>query len=337
MPLFDVGSYAVHSTPRAPKLKRRRSLSVGCAPISTSAPKVALSGSTIFSPRRDTSFRPEQTPKKNASSQTTTRDEPKSLKRKYPQSLIDVCAEFDRQHQELKAMHARNKEEGRYHLCPKMNFESTSSTDNDFNLTDRSCNSTCICQKDKEDTKDVTSSVGSKSTSGTRLSSFLYLSDGDDEEPEAADSKKSCTESPSSAAPPSAVLTASATATCKKPTGSHTPVNTGNRTTSTPSSASSSGSKTSNGPAKKALFHSKHYTQIRPEISPQAALFKHLKDVNTSGCDLDATLVPSGSAIIYDPDAKYPVTLDIEDDNTSPSKSAPMSPGTFYKPKPWKK
>ena len=328
-------STVLHSTPRTPKLQRRRSLSVGSAPIYSSAAKNLLKQSPILPPPVPDSN--ESAKQVAPGEKSKNKDEnngdnaPKSLKRKYPQSLIDVCAEFARQEEELKEMHRRNKELGRYHYCPKLNFESTQSSENELELTDRSCNSTCICQKDKDNTtKDVTSSFDSKlPTDQSNNSTFLHDDTTHLDKSTASSSKAGAPENqPSDSASASNLHTSSASAS-KAPKKQPTKPQSSANNTATTSNLKKSG----------ASFQPKHYTQVRPELSPQEKLFRHLREVNESGGDLDTSLIPDGCAMVYDPAAKYPVNISMGNPEESPTKApraTPMSPDKFYyKPKPW--
>ncbi len=325
-----------HSTPVTPRLTRRRSLSLGSLP--TSAVKGLFPAVSPIKPSQDSNKSPNSNAtqgrsgddnSKGEKSKNKSADIAKSQKRKYSQALIDICAEFDRQDQELKAMHQQNKEDGRYHLCPKLNFESTTSSDNEIALTDRSCNSTCACQKDKTSNTE-TSATNTTAFSTSRFESSSYLD-----------------------------ISTASTAKDSPPT---------DKQQKKDASMSATKEKKAPGVSMSTMPSVQYYTQIRPptvgetgsRTSPEAKLCNHLRDVNQSGADLDATLIPDNCAIVFNPEAKYPVTLELSDDypaspapitpnkttadgeNAAPSpckvkKSGPISPGQFYKVKPWKK
>ncbi len=228
----------------------------------------------------------------------------------------------------MKAKHLENKALGRYHVCPKLNFESTNSSDHEINLTDVSCNSTCICQKSKV-TQDSNASaeVTSNASDSTRVeSSFLH-------------STRTNTDS-----------TARNEEDADKSRVGEKNANNGEKPTNSGEKDADKGACTSS-PANEPRYFTQVRTtgELKKKISPQFKLFKNLADVNNSDGDLDASLVPTGSAIVYDPSAKYPVTLTLDDaDNDEleepPEKAAKnaaessnaISPGSFYtKLKPW--
>ncbi len=89
----------------------------------------------------------------------------------------NILAEIDRQDAERRKEHADNKRNKKFHLCPKLNWESSSS----IALTDSSCNSTCECVKNDKILKDMAakdsaldSSATSPTSTKTPQSSFLH-------------------------------------------------------------------------------------------------------------------------------------------------------------------
>ncbi len=306
-----------HST-STPKLERKRSLSLGSSPTGGDAKK-SLFHHSLSSIRNDSNVervhvdeshagtaqpsRSEKSngaavddkkspnPKGNIQSRSTAdkpkgadkpkvADKPKS--KKYSDLLISVCAEFARQEEEAIADHLANKAAGRYHLCPKLNFESTSSSEREINLTDRSCNSTCVCQKDR-DTFNSTKSSGKTSEPVSTVDESSFLDVDMSENP-----------------------------------------NESGQTTSKDLSNNRGDEKTENGKKFPDKFQPNYFTQARPiadELSPQERLFRNLKEVNESGADIDESLVPDGSALTYDPSAKYPVGVLVDDVDEPPPRN----------------
>ena len=166
-----------------------------------------------------------------------------------------------------------------------MNFESTNSSEHELALTDLSCNSTCMCQKDASTYHITSDEDDSKwNLNRTNSSSFLDLalssSDSD------SDSTKN-------------------NSTKNNSTSGGEPTKRNNSTSALPS-------KPAKAPVK--------------EISPQAKLCQHLRDINKYGGDLDVTMIPDSCAITYNPEAKYPINLDLGD-NANESDTAENEDG----------
>ncbi len=98
---------------------------------------------------------------------------------------VDFCQDMAMNESRDRREHEKNKEEQRYHLCPKMNFEykngkfigkDVSMSGSELNITDRSCNSTCICQKHNEESQVENSDELQSEAEKTPHSSYLITS-----------------------------------------------------------------------------------------------------------------------------------------------------------------
>ncbi len=88
-----------------------------------------------------------------------------------------ILAEIERQEKERQEEHESNKKNKEYHLCPKLNWDSSTS----MALTDSSCNSTCECVHNEKILKamdkksqDSNANTSRDSSQVTPQSSFLH-------------------------------------------------------------------------------------------------------------------------------------------------------------------
>ncbi len=327
----------LHSTPQPHQgLVRRRSLSVGSSPMtpdlsyskksnqdlsinSTKVPaNVKKSTKNLFSSAPSVTA---TTGKENATvglssttappivtASTLEKKGSEKSKNRYSKSLIEVCQEFARQEAEAIAWHEENKREKRYHLCPKLNFDSTDNSDDIQQLTDTSCTSTCACQNEQEDEKDETtlhSSTAGNSDQTKESVTFLHLSDDDEEEAApAVDVAKSKSPSPMSNPPTKALTTPPASAISK--------------TRGTKRQTRSTGSASTTKTVKYSQeFKPDDFNKIRDSrfpMSPRLRLFRHVQDVNASRAELDISLLPRGATLMYSPRSQSISVEDIPSD-----------------------
>ncbi len=323
------------STPRTPRLQRRRSLSVGSPPISKSAKDLC---SPIRSPSKDKVDGTTPAGKKNLM--------------KYSKTLIEVCQEFDRQHQQAKKEHLENKIYKRYHLCPKLNVESSDTTIKD--VTDYSCTSTCACNLNNEQ------STGEMATSGedsrydsnhTQQSGFLHLSSDSDDDESAktvnGGEKKLAAEagiSTDGGKFPNDLQPEYFTQIRSQPEP-NVPMSINNvqpPTSQIPEESQPNVSKSVPGTCEASQTPS----QSDLQDSAEYRLYRHIRDVNASRAELDVTLLPRGACLVYSPkskslsvetsgDGEEALRADQDPKNEPPSKAAKtgMDPADFYSSK----
>ncbi len=333
-----------HSTP---KILRRRSLSVGNSPMSnidgsaernksaknlfestptaTSAKNLFESTQTAPSAKNVIESTPTATSAKKLIESTVNKSksgEAPKQKPRFSKALIEVCQEFARQEEEANAEHLANKAAGRFHLCPKMNFESSSSTVNDMQLTDTSCTSTCACRNEQQATNMDTSDSNTFKTTGSEESPFLHLTldeDEDEDEAEKGDTDTSTLGRTSTSGKADTSTPVAKDSEKEKPKDSSP----ADREAATKRKMSMDSDinrsiiervkETGKYPKE---FQPDYYTQIRDRRfpdSPSFKLFKHIRDVNESKAELDVSLLPMGTAITYSPPSKR-ITLDLSAD-----------------------
>ncbi len=222
---------------------------------------------------------------------------------------VKLFKELETQEEEERVNHEKNKAQGIFHQCPRLNWNfrkaSGNSTDTDvvtsFEISSTfSCNSTCECHRQERILKDMETSIDSNqsdsryNSSKTPQSSFLQtnseksvISESATKESVPEDTLPEVSASYDENSPPSLptqyqpkyytaippkeeVVTATATST---PT-SATPMPTA---TATPT---------------------EHEGR---EESPGQKIYRHLKEVNEKDADLDPNLVPQSVTISYSP------------------------------------
>ncbi len=356
---------ATTSTPVTPStpLIRRRSLSVGSSPLIASNAKKSLfemspiaQHSISSQPRDIEKPTPASAPVMDAEPATANVDAEKSKavpakaatanvdaekSKKYPRALIDLCQEFARQDEVDRIQHFKNKKEGRYHLCPKRNMDSTDTSGTTMEHSwNYSCNSTCACFKDKQatSTSQNDSTYNTDNPDTTQKSSCIGLEDSVNTADEVASKRWDRTNI--EASEPNAVrqvrgeeelnsMEAQQMLEDKESAGSS---NTGKQDMSKKRPHFDDKDIEASQP--------KYFTQIRDEevYSEAHRLYKHIRDVNNSRTDLDVTLLPKGAALVYSPNSK---TIDVETSTDElefmnmsappPTKKAAMDPKDFYK------
>ncbi len=316
------------STPAqaTPKLQRRRSLSVGSSPIGPASGNVATSNAktNLFASGNVATSNAKgnlcasgnvatSSDNANPCPSGKSMDVIEYRGKQYPKALIDVCAEFARQEEQEKREHEKNKKQGRYHLCPKLNFESTSSSIQ--NVTDFSCTSTCACSKSTAADSNKSSQDDSRDDSDhTRASTFLHLSLSDDEETSGGEKQREETHLGTKA--DNGTSTAATTDTV------------GEDVATSSASAPAAYGQDGRYPDE---YQPNYYTQVRSASCPMSEenkaalkLVRHIRDVNASRADLDITLLPKGACLVYSPKSN---TISVETSTEDFEIDCPASPG----------
>ncbi len=333
MPIPRLLVHSTPTTPETPRLLRRRSLSVGSSPIQQINPDSKKSLRNLFSstaPALNTGTK-EDTPATvfsasapgviqasgvDVSSSTTapkatggSKDDSMIVykSKKYSKKLVEICQEFDRQEQDAIAAHERNKRNQRYHLCPKLNFESSGNSEDEIQPSDTSCTSTCRCQHNQSTEDTIKSSVDNSNNQTTAESTFLHVTDETAVEAaaEPMDTAENARESTKQAdTAENATESTKQASIAKKDVDKSTTAEKARGTKRHPSATSSaSSSKAGKYPEE---FQADYFTQIRNNrfpMSPRLRLVKHLENVNRSGnmSQLDVSLIPAGSTLVYSP------------------------------------
>ncbi len=231
------------------------------------------------------------------------------------------------------AEHAENKKKGRYHFCPKMNWEYHNSseywehrrkfeeeegieydTTASLGLTDTSCTSTCACAKSKTEATSTSAAETSLASDSSHFnsfrtpqSSFLHVDSASRGHGEAQVKKAD------------KVMEGEGTvvASSAQPSGNEA---------DNPLEASSS---TQSGGPPSTAFEPNHYTQI----SPGLRTMQHLAEVNQNNAPLDVSLLPENlSVLCYSPTKG--VSFRTHDDPLQSPESLPPDAGSPKRPPP---